>query len=281
MKKILLLMLCVCSSVYAESRVLPPVVDNSIYPSGSGAATPSANAMFEVLGRLEQLQLEVQQLRGVVEEQSQTIDNLKKRQGNIYSDLDLRLQEVTGVKTVSKEIDVDGGNFHPVAPLTAVMPTTAEPVEEIAGSQQTAESGFSKAVTEVNLPAVSDKERYQSAYEMLRNGHNSRAIFGFKALLTESPAGEYADNSQYWLGEAYKVNRKIEAAKQAFLRVVNDYSDSPKVPDALLKLGYIEFEQNNMAKARDYLTQVTVSHPNTTAAHLAAKKLTQMGSMQF
>jgi tol-pal system protein YbgF len=99
--------------------------------------------------------------------------------------------------------------------------------------------------------------------------------------LAESPDGEFADNSQYWLGEAYKVSRKMDVAKQAFLKVVNNYSDSPKVPDALLKLGYIEFEQNNMAKARDYLTQVTVSHPNTTAAHLAAKKLKQMGSMQF
>ena len=59
---------------------------------------------------------------------------------------------------------------------------------------------------------------------------------------------------------------------------MSQYSGSPKVPDALLKLGYIELEQNNMAKARDYLTQVTVSHPGTTAAHLAAKKLMQLKS---
>jgi TolA-binding protein len=59
-----------------------------------------------------------------------------------------------------------------------------------------------------------------------------------------------------------------------------NYAGSPKVPDALLKLGYIEFEQKNMAKARDYLTQITVAHPNTTAAHLATKKLQQLVDMQ-
>ncbi len=82
-------MLCVYSSVYAESRVLPPVVDNSTYRNQAtqSSAAPSANAMYEVIGRLEQLQAEVQQLRGTVEEQSQMISDLKQRQGNIYSDL--------------------------------------------------------------------------------------------------------------------------------------------------------------------------------------------------
>ena len=72
---------------------------NSTYLSGSvsGASAPSANAMYEVLGRLEQLQGEIQQLRGVVEEQAHMILDLKKRQNNIYSDLDLRLQELVGV----------------------------------------------------------------------------------------------------------------------------------------------------------------------------------------
>jgi TolA-binding protein len=48
------------------------------------------------------------------------------------------------------------------------------------------------------------------------------------------------------------------------------------VPDALLKLGYIEFDQQNVAKARDYFSRITTSYPDTTAAHLASKKLAQM-----
>lgn len=258
-------MLCACSSVYAESRVLPPVVDNSIYSSGSAvsSAQPTANAIYEVLGRLEQLQIEVQQLRGVVEEQSQTILDLKKRQGNIYSDLDLRLQELSGVVELNPELKLQASKVKPVVqPAKTVMEAK-------------------KALPVIKQESISnEKTLYQTAYETLRNGHNTRAIAAFKAFLIKFPNGEYADNSQYWLGEAYKVNQDLNSAKEAFTKVVNQYSGSSKVADALLKLGYIELEQGNEVKARDYFTQVTVSHPGSTAAHLANKKLIQMGVMQ-
>ena len=260
------LMLIVSSALYAESRVLPPVVDNSTYPGGStySASTPSANSMYEVLGRLEQLQHEVQLLRGVVEEQSQTIIDLQKRQGNIYSDLDLRLQALTGNDVQHKVVDV----------------TTAQTAQSVV-KKPVAVQKKSKAVNkDTKSSSMRQKELYHAAYETLRNGHNVRAIAEFKTLLTEFPNGEYADNAQYWLGEAYKVNQDLNAAKAAFSKVVSNYSGSPKVPDALLKLGYIELAQKNKVKARDYLTQVTVSYPGTTAAHLAAKKLKELESKQ-
>ncbi|MCF6252255.1 MAG: tol-pal system protein YbgF [Methylococcaceae bacterium] len=282
MKKSIILMFCAYSSVYAEPRVLPPVVDNSTYPGGSAysSSAPSNNAMYEVLGRLEQMQIEIQQLRGVVEEQSQTIIDLKKRQSNIYSDLDLRLQELTGghVKTVaSVDSETSVGNSKSAVENSVDNAIVAKGVKETAAPVKQ-DSKANDIVDEV--PVLNQKEMYQSAYETLRNGHNTRAISAFKTLLAEFPAGEYADNSQYWLAEAYKVNQDLNSAKAAFTKVVSQYSNSPKVPDALLKLGYIELEQNNKAKARDYLTQVTVNYPGTTAAHLAAKKLRQMEDIQ-
>jgi len=261
-KFLLFLPIAICASVYAEPRPLPPVIDNSTFPGGSAyaATAPSNNAMYEVLGRLEQMQHELQQLRGVVEEQGQAIANLKKRQGNIYSDLDQRLQALSTI--AGQESGVQEAQ-------------NTEKLQKQSSSTQS-QSSLSENNIESTTPALSEKQRYQNAYEILRNGHNSRAIAEFKALLKDFPAGEYADNAQYWLGEAYKVNKDIDSARTAFNKVVRVYPDSPKVPDALLKLGYIELEQNNIAKARDYLTQVTVSYPGTTAAHLATKKIRQL-----
>ncbi len=282
MKKIFLfsfpLLLIASSALYAESRVLPPVVDNSTYPGGSAySAAPSDNAMYEVLGRLEQLQHEVQQLRGIVEQQSQTIADLQTRQGNIYSDLDQRLQALTGKGVQYKAVDSRTGQTVQSASHNSL---TDSATEQASVKKPESVQHDSKAVNEVRkTSSLNQKELYQAAYETLRNGHNTRAIAKFKVLLAEFPDGEYADNSQYWLGEAYKVNNDLNSAKAAFSKVVSHYSESPKVSDALLKLGYIELEQNNMAKARDYLTQVTVSYPGTTAAHLAAKKLMQLESM--
>ncbi|ATG89050.1 tol-pal system protein YbgF [Methylomonas koyamae] len=258
-----------------------PVSNPGAYP-----AAPSDNAIFEVLGRLEQLQSEVQQLRGMVEEQSQTIADLQRKQNNMYSDLDERMQALSaaGQPAAAQPVSQpDAGAAPaaaaPAAPVAASVPPATAPAPSAAAAPTPAVPPAPVAVAESKpAPAVSanEKERYQAAYDTLRNGHNAQAVKMFQDLLREFPAGEFADNSQYWLAEAYKINREFDAARAAFNKVVSQYPNSSKVPDALLKLGYIEFDLQNAAKARDYLTRVTTSYPGTTAAHLAEKKLAQM-----
>jgi tol-pal system protein YbgF len=141
------------------------------------------------------------------------------------------------------------------------------PVQKPEGAQASREAAPAAA-------SVGDeKQRYQLAYDALRNGHTAQAITEFNALLSKNPKGEYANNAQYWLGEAYRVNQDVDSARKAFNNVVQNYPGSAKVPDALLKLGIIEIEQKNAAKAREYLTRVTADFPSSTAAHLATKKL--------
>ena len=94
-KTSLALLLSVCSSVYAE---LPVVIDHSSYPPSATpvnpANSPSSNTLYELMGRLEQMQAEVQQLTGKVDEQAYRIDELKKHQTKMYSDFDERLQTI-------------------------------------------------------------------------------------------------------------------------------------------------------------------------------------------
>jgi TolA-binding protein len=61
--------------------------------------------------------------------------------------------------------------------------------------------------------------------------------------------------------------------------VVQNYVNSPKIPDALYKLGLIEYEQKNMAAARDYFVRVKESYSDSGAAHLAGRKLQEMGGL--
>lgn len=275
MKKTFLFLLFANAGAFAESRVLPPVIDNSSYTGGSAYSTtaPSNNAMYEVLSRLEQLQQEVQQLRGNVEEQSQIINDIKKRQANIYSDLDQRLQMLsTGADQNNSDSELNVQNEQATDNNLAIE----QPIDSSQNSV-TDDIPINKVDNEVLVK--NEKELYKTAYELLRNGHNTRAIMEFKSFLEKFPNGEFSDNSQYWLGEAYKVNQDLNSSKAAFTKVITDFPSSTKVSDSLLKLGYIELEQKNIAKARDYLTRVTASYPDTTAAHLARKKLMQMGSL--
>ena len=256
MNKKLLMLLSVCGSVLADARPLPPIVDNSMMSNGAAytQAAPANGVVFEILGRLEQLQREVQQLRGIVEEQGHQLSELKTRQNNIYTDLDQRIQQLGGQPQAQ-----------PLA-TNARQPSKTEAPQPVAARESV------KPVQDANA----EKALYQKAYELLRNGHNSQAIKAFKDVIQQFPSGDYADNAQYWLGEAYKVNQQPELAKAAFQKVIDLYPDSPKVPDALLKLGYIEIEQNNLTKAREYLTRVKVDYPGTAAAHLASKRLMRL-----
>ncbi len=273
MKARLIMLLCVCGAAGAES--LPPVVDNSMYPSGevSTLKPASPNALFEMMGRLEQLQAEVQQLTGKVEEQANLIAEMKKSQSTMYSDFDERMQSIEkkaeGKPSAAENSQASEVSVEPEV-KTAESSVTASEVKQVPVQKQ----DTAQASVETPAPSAGDeKQQYQQAYEALRNGHTAQAIAEFNAVLVKNPNSEYANNAQYWLGEAYRVNQDIDSARKAFNSVIENYPNSSKVPDALLKLGTIEIEQKNAAKAREYLARVTTSFPSSTAARLAAKKL--------
>lgn len=270
--RLIMPLLLVCSAVSAEPSELPSVVDNSMYPETEvGAAVkPSSanNALYEMMKRLEQLQVEVRQLTGKVEEQAYLIAEMKKSQSTMYSDFDGRMQSLEkkaeGVKSAAAE--------NPQAQEGSVI-SDAKTAEPPVAAAPDAKQQAPAPKQDVVKASGDEKQQYQQAYEALRNGHTAQAIAEFNALLGKNPKGEYANNAQYWLGEAYRVNQDIESARKAFNSVIENYPGSSKVPDALLKLGYIEVEQKNAAKAREYLTRVTTDFPGSTAARLAAKKI--------
>ena len=235
--------------VLAEPRPLPPVVDHSTYPGGKQASSPQS--VYETLGRLEQLQAEVQQLRGHVEEQDFTIAELKKRINNIYLDVDQRLMQIEGGNNTSTEVEQQ--------PVINTPPVNVAP-----------------APTLLNNPGKNQKQSYQTAYDSLVNGHTRQAIKLFNSFLANHPNGQFTANAQYWLGEAYSIKQELNAARKAFSAVIANHPDSPKVPDAMLKLGYLESKAKNPVKAREWLTGVRQKYPGSTAAHLAAKKLQQL-----
>lgn len=295
MKKISLTMLLFfCSSVYAE---LPPVIDNSSYPQSAAPANPpsapSTSTLYELMGRLEQLQAEVQKLTGKVDEQAYRIDELKKHQGTMYSDFDERLQGIenkaNGTDQSTTETPAENAGTGDAAAKESgalAPPSGSEPVDASAPALESspADKPTANQAPKTEPETVQDlgveKQEYQRAYNELRNGHTNQSIELFNAYLSKYPVGVYANNAQYWLGEAHRVNQDNNAARKAFNDVIEKYPNGAKVPDALLKLGYIEMDQKNPVKAREYLTRVTTDYPKSPAAALAAKKLLKLDEVR-
>ena len=305
-----ILALCAATSACAEN--LPPVTDTSGAPPQAikpPAPTPSISSVNQMMNRMEDMQREIRQLTGKLEDQVFVIEELKKQQKTMYSDFDERLQaletKVAANPADPNAVPADAGAAAPPAD-TATPPTDAAPSEP-APATDAAAAGAAAATTDTAAtpeasvkdsaaePAASakaktsaseapiqaseeEKQEYKQAYNQLSTGQTDAAIAAFDAYLVKYPGGGYASNVQYWLGEAYRVKQDNEAARTAFNKVIDTYPSSPKVPDALLKLGYIEMEQNNTDKAREYLTRIGTDYPNSNAAYLATKKLANLGA---
>jgi tol-pal system protein YbgF len=125
-----------------------------------------------------------------------------------------------------------------------------------------------------------DKAAYQTAFGLLKDGQYDRAIVAFQKFLISYSDSQLADNAQYWLGEANYVNRAFPEAQTAFQRVVDKYPQSRKRPDALLKIGYCQYELKQWDTAKATLSQVATQFSDTPAGHLAQQRLDRMATEQ-
>jgi tol-pal system protein YbgF len=116
-------------------------------------------------------------------------------------------------------------------------------------------------------------ERYHAAVGLLRAGRHDDAIAAFRKFVRENPKHGFADNAQYWLGEAYYDRKDYTRALAEFRAAVDKFPRGNKVPDALLKVGYCYLALGQTDKGRFALEQVIAIYPKTEPALLAGKRL--------
>ncbi|MBI4510595.1 MAG: tol-pal system protein YbgF [Deltaproteobacteria bacterium] len=126
------------------------------------------------------------------------------------------------------------------------------------------------------LAGVDPISLYKESQAALQRREHPVAIAGFERFLTQWPEHDFADNSQYWLAEAYYDQRDYGAALGEFRKVVKRYPSGNKAPDAMLKIGYCYAKLGELESARDVLSQIVEIYPTTSAAKLATKRLEEM-----
>jgi tol-pal system protein YbgF len=228
-------------------------------------------ALLDMLDLLESLKTEVSTLRGEIEVQTHTIEQLKQKQRELYTDVDNRLQRVekngsTNSSTLAASED------------TAVTSTedTASTDEESSEASTVADSENSDAEKKPD-PAKAEAA-YQKAFKLLKDSRYDQALVAFKSFLKDYPTNPFSDNAQYWLGETNYVMQKYELAINEYQALLNTYPDSKKVSHALLKIGYSYAELGNAADAKKTLEEVKAQYPGTTAARLATERLRKIDS---
>ena len=107
----------------------------------------------------------------------------------------------------------------------------------------------------------------------MKAGKSDEAIAALRAFLKSYPRNDYADNAQYWLGETYYAQGKYRDAVTAYDRVIADYANSAKVPDAYYKRGLSYRELGMKDQAREDFQYVIKTFPDNTLAPLAKAAL--------
>ncbi len=216
------------------------------------------NAISKMGQRMDKLQTQNNRLNGEIEELKHQLEQLKEQQREMYLDIERRLGDRSGAAAdsqISAEMDVAPEN----SAAEAQPPAESESV-----SLSAAESG----------PKLSEQDQYQHGYDLLMKKRDfQQAIDAFQLFLKHYPDGKYADNAQFWLGEAYYAKNELDDALKEFQNLVDNYAQSPKVPDAVYKVGYIYKSKGDIERARKVFEGLIEHYPNAPAARLAAMRL--------
>lgn len=220
-------------------------------------------ALSDLVLRLNTLQREVQQLRGEVEVQNHAVDALKKRQRDLYLDVDQRLSSISA-------------GVAPAAPGTRLPAPAATPAASTPPREPMQTTAVVQQPTGGVVDPVVEEAEYNAAFAMLMQRRYGDASKAFRDFLGKYQGSAFSDNAQYWLAEASYVTRDFDAALVEFQKVIQDYPQSSKVPDALLKTSFIQYEKQQWPEARETLETLIRNYPSSTASRLAGKRLERM-----
>lgn len=184
--------------------------------------------------KIDDLQQQIQQLRGELETEEHNVQLLNETMHNFYQDLYQRINAIN----------------QPSAP--SVTTTSSE--------------------NKNNLIVNKQEQAYKAAFNLLSKKKYDDAAMKMQEYLTDYPNSKYAVNAHYWLGEIYYLQSQLKKSINEFQIVINQYPKSAKVPDAMLKLGIIYSAEGDYYKSHQEFQRIKVKFPNSPAAHLMEHK---------
>lgn len=226
-------------------------------PTVASSSSTGSTVNAELFLKLQQMEQELLELRGRLEEQSHDIEQLKTRQKEHYLDFDRRINELKSP---------GAGQSAPAATSTETAPKPPA-----AATQQPAASAPAVAATPAPAaPATGNaEESYKSAYQLIKDRRFDEARSSFEAFVQRFPKGDYTANAYYWLGELYLLKSDWDSARRAFTKVISDYPQHQKTPDAMYKLGVAYHKMGQADRAKEMLQKTRSIFPDSSAARLA------------
>ncbi len=201
--------------------------------------------------RVNSLVVQVQSLRD-------TVDEVGARLGRIS-------QQLAETQGVMRSVDA-----------RLASPPPPAPVEGLGGPG-------AAATPPTGTPAQSSVPSAQSLYDTaLRDfiaGNYDLSQQQFNDYLRYYGRTELAGNAQFYLGEVQYRQHNYQSAIQNYNRVLTQYSNSNKIPAALLKKGYALLELKQQAEGVRVLRRLLEKYPRSDQAPMARARLRRLGAI--
>jgi tol-pal system protein YbgF len=234
--------------------------------------TAMRSGNLDLLNQLGELKSEMQVQRAQIEELQQKLEQQAQSGRSQYLDLDSRVERLeSGAAGAAPVVDTPA-----TLPSTGAAPTL--PARPATGStpatpayQDTPPRVYGDAATLGT--GVDERNAYNAAFETLKAGRYADAARMFQGFLDAHPAGTYAPNALYWLGESYYVTQNYALAQAQFQGLIDRYPTHDKASGALLKVGLCQQGLRQLDAAEATYNQVLGRYPGTEAARVADDRL--------
>ncbi len=256
---------------------------------------PPNPEILRALSQLADIRDELKQIRNSVEELQFESGLDKRRRQDLYQDVDRRLLEIernqqainsrletgitaggipeTGAVTVATDEEewgmisdspVEGvaeGSETPVTSVLVVESGSLQDPDESPTDTAVPDSDGEPATDSSATVSLDEQNAYDEALGLLKQSRYQDFILAAQQFVTTWPTSQLADDVWYWIAEAHYVNREFQNALSGFRTVVVRYPDSQRVPEALLKTGYIQYDIGAYNKAAEIFRDILARFP--------------------
>lgn len=270
----------------------PPPATSSA-PSSADAGLPSAAAtQFQI--RIDRFEEEMRSMTGSVERLGFDVRQLSDRLDRLVADVDFRLRQLEGgdplapplegatssgpaatvaLPAASGETPLVSGEtplLEPGSTVRVIGQLTQDQLDAAASAAAAAPASDAPgvavaSVSGVALPEGTAQGQYDYAVGFLKQREFADAEEAFRQFIAANPSSDLTGNAQYWLGETFYVRQNYQAAASAFARGFQNYPESSKAPDNLLKLGLSLANLDRTDDACTTFSELSSQYPDAAA----------------
>ncbi|MEN9880427.1 MAG: hypothetical protein RIQ55_1073 [Pseudomonadota bacterium] len=198
----------------------------------------------------EQMARDVAELRGQIEVLTNSINDLEKRQKDLYLDLDNRLQAI------------EAGRGKKVA--APIVSDTVKPTDKTAD------------VKADNRPAddpATILKSYESALALFKAGKFKEAAAAFDKFAKTYPDSEQAPAAQFWLGNSYDMLGDCKQVIASQQKLLAKWPKNSRAPDAMAKIGQCQADLGQKAESQKTFKELVSKYPDSKAASAAKQQI--------